>query len=40
VTAPTAGTMMWTPLTTVLSIAGLPCSSAPATESGSTDKDF
>lgn len=39
-TAPAAGTMTWTPVTAVLSTAGVACSTTPATESGAGDKDF
>lgn len=40
VTAPAAGTMTWTPAPSVLSTAGVACSTTPATESGTSDKDF
>lgn len=39
-TAPAAGTMVWTPSTAVRSQAGVACSTTPATESGTADKDF
>ena len=39
-TAPAAGTMTWSPVSTVLSTAGVACSTTPATESGAGDKDF
>jgi hypothetical protein len=32
--------MSWSPVTAVLSTAGVACSTTPATESGAGDKDF
>ena len=39
-TASTLGAMVWTPLAAVRTATGAACSIAPATESGSADKDF
>ncbi|HEY6934438.1 MAG TPA: Ig-like domain-containing protein [Marmoricola sp.] len=40
VTAPGAATIVWTPSSLLTSLAGVACSTSPATESGTTDKDF
>jgi hypothetical protein len=40
VTAPGTGTIVWTPSPLLTSLAGVACSTSPATESGTTDKDF
>jgi hypothetical protein len=39
-TASTLGAMVWTPLSAVRTTTGVACSTAPATESGTADKDF
>ncbi|HET6624969.1 MAG TPA: Ig-like domain-containing protein [Nocardioidaceae bacterium] len=39
-TAGAAATMVWTPSGAATDLAGKPCSTAPVSESGATDKDF
>jgi len=39
-TVTTAGTMVWTPSATATDLLGNRCSTAPATESGTSDRDF
>lgn len=39
-TSNTAAAMVWTPMSSVISTAGVACSLAPATETGTIDRDF